>query len=102
MSLIKGLNEVNEEAAKKEGFELFSLGQVQEELILILKGKVLIKSSDGNFKIELGAFKFFGIDSILRDHFVTDFSAYVPEYTRILRIKRVDYLKAISCVDNFN
>jgi len=73
-----------------------------DEFHLIMKGKVLVCSGNEKFFVELSSFHFLGVDALLNDNFKPDFSAKAVEKTRLLRIKRVDYRKAISSVANVN
>jgi hypothetical protein len=63
---------------------------------------VVVESGAEGFIIQLSTFSYFGLDSLTGDSYVPDFTARVSKYARVIRIKRLDYLKAISSVDNFN
>ncbi len=52
--------------------------------------------------MQLSTFSYFGLDSLINDHYVPDFTAKVSGYARVLKLKRIDYMKAIASFDNFN
>lgn len=52
--------------------------------------------------VELGAFNYLGIDALINDDYKPDFSAKVINYAKLLKIKRIDYLSAISSIHNLN
>jgi CRP-like cAMP-binding protein len=54
------------------------------------------------FFVELSSFNYFGVDALLNDNYIPDFSAQAIEKTRLLRVKRLDFRKAISNIKNFN
>jgi hypothetical protein len=68
---------------------------------LILQGKVIVESGQEGFIVQLSTFSYFGLESLTNDQYVPDFTARVSKYARVLKIKRIDYLKAISSIDNF-
>lgn len=67
---------------------------------MILKGKVLVCSGKEGFFVEVSSFGFFGVDALLNDSYKPDFSAKAITRTRVLKINRIDYRKAISNVKN--
>jgi hypothetical protein len=58
-------------------------------------------SGSEGFIVSLSTFSYFGVDSLINDSYVPGFSARVSEHARLVKIKRIDYRKAISSVENF-
>jgi len=73
---------------------LYVKGQASDEFTLILLGKVVVESGNDGFIVQLSTFSHFGLDCLTNESYVPDFTAKVNKYARILKIKRVDYLKA--------
>jgi len=59
-------------------------------------------SGKDGFKLNLSTFNYFGVESLVNDTYTADFTASVQGYARLLRIKRLDYRKAVSDKRNFN
>lgn len=81
---------------------LCTKGQKSDAFFLVLQGKVVIESGAEGFILQLSTFSYFGLDSLLNDGYVPDFSARVSKYARLLKITRIDYMKAISSYENIN
>lgn len=61
-----------------------------------------MESGAEGFIVQLSTFSYFGLDGLLTDSYTPDFTAKVSKYARVLKVKRIDYLKAISSLENFN
>lgn len=81
---------------------LVTRGKVSDDFYLVLQGKVQVESGVENFIVQLSTFSYFGLDSLLTDSYMPDFTAQVTNYARILKMKRIEYLKAVSCMDNIS
>ena len=81
---------------------LVTRGKVSDDFFLVLQGKVQVESGVENFIVQLSTFSYFGLDSLLNDNYSPDFTAQVTKYARVLKMKRIDYLKAVSSMDNIN
>jgi len=90
-----------EEKADAASGVLYQKGIPSEDFFLILQGKVIVESGQEGFIVQLSTFSYFGLESLTNDQYVPDFTARVSKYARVLKIKRIDYLKAISSIDNF-
>ena len=80
---------------------LYEKGVKSEEFIIILQGKVIVESGKDGFMVNLSTFNYFGAECLINDNYVPDFTARVSKYARILKIKCLDYKRAISDVQNF-
>jgi hypothetical protein len=67
---------------------------------LILLGKVVVESGHDGFISHLSTFSHFGLDCLTNENYIPDFTAKVDKYARVLRINRVDYLKARTSINN--
>lgn len=74
---------------------IYRRNESSDEFVLILKGKVLVCSGEEGFFVELSSFNFLGVDALIYDKYAPDFSAKATEKTRILKIKRSEYRKAL-------
>ncbi len=63
-------------------------------------GKVVVESGHDGFISHLSTFSHFGLDCLTNENYIPDFTAKVNTYARILKIKRVDYLKARTSIYN--
>lgn len=81
---------------------LYSKGEASDDFYLILQGKVIVESGSEGFLVQLSTFSYFGLDSLLNDQYIPDFTARVAKYARLLKIKRIDYMRAIASVENFS
>ena len=86
----------------KKSDYLYERGVASDEFYLVLAGKVIVMSGEEGFIVQLSTFSYFGLDSLIFDNYVPDFSARVSRHARLLKIKRLDYRKAISSYNNFN
>lgn len=68
---------------------------------MIIQGKVTVLSGSEGFVIGLNSFNYLGVEALLNDKYSPDFTAEVTQYARLLKIKRLDYRKAISSTLNF-
>ena len=71
-------------------------GVPSDEFYLILEGKVVVVSGQEGFIIELGPFNYLGSETLTTDIYIPDFSAKVINYAKLIKIRRVDYLNAVS------
>lgn len=62
----------------------------------------MVESGTEGFIVQLSTFSYFGLDALLNDTYIPDFTARVSKYARVLKVKRLDYLKAIASTDNFS
>lgn len=67
---------------------------------LILSGKVMICSGNEGFFLEQGAFNYMGIECLLNDDYIPDFSAKIIGKAKLLKITREDYRKCMAHVYN--
>mmetsp|Transcript_47293 Transcript_47293/g.34578 ORF Transcript_47293/g.34578 Transcript_47293/m.34578 type:complete len:132 (+) Transcript_47293:1174-1569(+) len=81
---------------------IYKKGEQSDEFYLILKGKILVCSGQEGFFIELSSFNFLGSEALTNDRYAPDFSAKAIEKTRLIRIKRLDYRKALFAVKNIS
>lgn len=79
---------------------IFCRGVKNDSFYLILSGKVMICSGNEGFFLEQGAFNYMGIDCILNDNYVPDFSAKIIGKAKLLKISREDYRRCMSHVQN--
>lgn len=63
---------------------------------MILQGTVVVCSGHEGFLVQLGPFNFLGLDALLEKDYKPDFSAKVINNARLLKIRRKDYLSALS------
>ncbi|CDW89146.1 UNKNOWN [Stylonychia lemnae] len=80
---------------------LYRRGVASEDFILLLQGKVQVQSGLDQFQVTLSTFNYFGLDALITDNYIPDYTARVSKYARIIRISRINYRKAISDVKNF-
>ncbi len=85
---------------KAERNTIYVKNQPSDEFYLILKGKILVCSGQEGFFIELSSFNFLGMEALLNDRYQPDFAAKAIEKSRLLKIKRIDYRKALFNVKN--
>ena len=81
---------------------IYIRGVRSDAFYLILSGKVMICSGNEGFFLEQGPFNFMGTDCLLNDNYIPDFSAKVIGKTRLLKITREDYRKALGHLKNSN
>lgn len=79
---------------------LFVRGVRTDSFYLILSGKVSISSGNEGFLLEQGSFNYMGVESLTNDTYVPDFSAKVIGKTKLLKITREEYRKALSHIGN--
>jgi len=75
---------------------IFHRGVRSQHFFLILSGKVCICSGNEGFIMEKGPFNYIGMECLVDPDYVPDFSSKIMGKTKILRISRDDYLKAIG------
>ena len=73
---------------------------VMEDFFLILHGDVTVCSGQEGLLTKLRAYDYLGADALTKKKYIPDFSAKVITYARLLKIKREDYLMAISSIEN--
>ena len=66
----------------------------------IVSGKVMICSGNEGFLVEQGSFNFMGVECLLNDNYIPDFSAKIIGKAKLLKIKREDYRKCLSHIKN--
>ena len=81
---------------------IYHANQPSDEFYLIIKGKVLVCSGKEGFYLELSSFNVIGVDALTNDRYTPDFSAKAIEKTRLLRVKRGEYRKALMSGKNIN
>ena len=79
---------------------LFVRGVRSETFYLILSGKVMVCSGNEGFLVELTQFKFMGVDCLLNENYVPDFSAKVQGNARLLKITRTNYMNYMNHINN--
>mmetsp|Transcript_22338 Transcript_22338/g.34589 ORF Transcript_22338/g.34589 Transcript_22338/m.34589 type:complete len:110 (+) Transcript_22338:1662-1991(+) len=79
---------------------LFNRGQKADSFYLILSGKVSVCSGKEGFLVELTQFKYMGVECMLNDDYVPDFSAKVMGKTRLLKITKENYRSMMSHIKN--
>ena len=79
---------------------LFTRGVDADSFYLILSGRVMICSGNEGFMVEQGTFNFMGVETLLKDDYRPDFSAKVVGKTKLLKISRKEYRKALSHIYN--
>jgi hypothetical protein len=75
---------------------LYSKDQPSDEFYLIIQGKVQVCSGYEGFMIEMGSFNYLGVQALMNDRYIPDFSAKVIGYAKLLKVRRIDYRKAIA------
>jgi hypothetical protein len=79
---------------------LFIRGVAHDCFYLVLSGKVMICSGNEGFFLEQGPFNYMGVDCLTNDNYVPDFSAKVLGKTKLLKITRPEYRKALGHIGN--
>ena len=79
---------------------IFVRGIKNDCFYLILSGKVMICSGNEGFFLEQGAFNYMGVECLLNDTYLPDFSAKVIGKAKLLKISRNDYRKCLTHVQN--
>ena len=79
---------------------LYIRGVPNDHFYLVLSGKVMICSGNEGFFLEQGPFNYMGVECLTNDNYVPDFSAKVIGKTKLLKISRVEYRKALSHFGN--
>ena len=90
----------NEELNNMINPVIYVRGVRNDSFYLILSGKVMICSGHEGFFLEQGAFNYMGVDCLLNDSYVPDFSAKVIGKVKLMKICREDYRKCMSHVAN--
>jgi hypothetical protein len=79
---------------------LYIRGVPNDHFYLVLSGKVMICSGNEGFFLEQGPFNYMGVECLTNDNYVPDFSAKVIGKTKLLKISRVEYRKALAHFGN--
>lgn len=79
---------------------IFIRGVSNDSFYLVLSGKVMICSGNEGFFLEQGPFNYMGIDCLTNDNYIPDFSAKVLGKTKLLKITREEYRKALGHITN--
>lgn len=79
---------------------IFIRGVACDSFYLVLSGKVMICSGNEGFFLEQGPFNYMGIDCLINDNYVPDFSAKILGKTKLLKITREEYRKALGHIGN--
>jgi len=79
---------------------IFIRGVSNDSFYLVLSGKVMICSGNEGFFLEQGPFNYMGIDCLTNDNYIPDFSAKVLGKTKLLKITRSEYRKALGHITN--
>ena len=79
---------------------IFIRGVSNDSFYLVLSGKVMICSGNEGFFLEQGPFNYMGIDCLTNDNYIPDFSAKVLGKTKLLKITRSEYRKALGHISN--
>ena len=79
---------------------IFIRGVAHDSFYLVLSGKVMICSGNEGFFLEQGPFNYMGIDCLTNDNYVPDFSAKILGKTKLLKITRIEYRKALGHIGN--
>jgi CRP-like cAMP-binding protein len=79
---------------------LYIRGVPNDAFYLLLSGKVMICSGNEGFFLEQGPFNYMGVDGLTNDNYVPDFSAKVLGKTKLLKITRTEYRKALGHIGN--
>jgi CRP-like cAMP-binding protein len=66
------------------------------DFYLILQGTVMVCTGQEGFFLELGPFNYLGVDALLKEEYLPDFSAKIINKARLLRIKKSDYRLMVS------
>lgn len=90
----------NEEMDNRINPILFIRGVANDSFYLVLSGKVMICSGNEGFFLEQGPFNYMGVDCLINDSYVPDFSAKVLGKTKLLKISREEYRKAMGHIGN--
>jgi len=94
-------NNVNRKASASHpsaggGHFIYEKGKPADFFTVILQGKAYVKSGSEGFESELGPFTHMGLNALTVDHYIPDFTAYVKEYTEVVKIKKSNYLAALK------
>lgn len=79
---------------------LYTRGVRSDAFYLILAGKVTISSGQEGFLLDQNAFNFMGVECLMNDNYVPDFTAKCIGEVKLLKITREDYRRALGHVKN--
>lgn len=86
----------------QRGEVLYCQGEPTPCFVLVLQGKVLVRTGAEGFQLELGPWSVLATKALTMDSYIPDFDAVgIPPY-RLVRIRRAAFLAAVeaSCVDH--
>ncbi len=56
----------------------------------------MVESGKDGFVVTLSTFNYIGAEALVNDNYLPDFNARVSKFARLIKIKAIDYKKAIS------
>ena len=89
----------NEELDSLMNPVIYHRGVRSEHFYLIISGRICVCSGNEGFVTEKSTFDYLGEQCLVNQKYVPDFSSKILGKTKLLRISREDYLKAMT---NFN